>query len=597
VLAPAPATPDRPVQALPGYMPSVEKAERAEKQIKLHYGSTYIPLDSWIYPEMARLYGLGYADTLFLGLRPWTRQSVLHVIEKTEDDLVQTNDDEAMTILSAIKHELIDEETNDVDTRGLVYGTYSAYDRITGISGQTLRDSYHLGETFANDYGRPYQPGFNNILGFSTIAEWGRFSLDVRGEYQHAPSGVGYSQATASQLSQGIFGTQDGGDAIPFAGANLHQPDLPTGNISAANPFRLVEANLSYHLLDHEISIGKSDAWLGPAQGGAMAWSNNAGDIYSFRINRVEPLYVPLLSRLTGPFRYDFFYGSLKGHTAPNDDWAHSEILSFRPYKSLEFSFQRTVVFGGKGHEPVTLHTFLKGFFSISDTTSAEKFSRDDPGARFGAFAASWRLPFLEKYATLYVDSEAHDDVSPISAPRRAAYRTGLYLSQFPGLPKLDLRVEAATTDPGVARSFGGSFNYYETVQQQAYTNQGVLFGDPIGREAKGGNAWLTYHLSGNEWVQLSYLNKKNTKDFIWGLYNPATNTFGPGGTTQNQFKIDVVKRFDHNNIELDAYYQHESWKAPIYLAGPQSNNAVAAKVTFYPKLRQVAPHLSLFQH
>ena len=38
-------------------------------------------------------------------------------------------------------------------------------------------------------------------------------------------------------------------------------------------------------------------------------------NIYSFRINRVEPLYVPLLSRLTGPFRYDFLVGSLRGHT------------------------------------------------------------------------------------------------------------------------------------------------------------------------------------------------------------------------------------------------------------------------------------------
>ena len=65
---------------------------------------------------------------------------------------------------------------------------------------------------------------------------------------------------------------------------------FPPGPIAAQNPFRLVEASLSFHLLGHEISGGKSDAWLGPAQGGAMAWSNNAENIYSFRINRVEPL-------------------------------------------------------------------------------------------------------------------------------------------------------------------------------------------------------------------------------------------------------------------------------------------------------------------
>ncbi len=120
--------------------------------------------------------------------------------------------------------------------------------------------------------------------------------------------------------------------------------------------------------------------------GGGLAWSNNAENIYSFRINRVEPLYIPFVSRFLGPVRYDFFYGSLKGHTYPNNDWVHSEMFSFKPTSNFEFGFQRTVIFGGKGHEPVTLHTFLKGFFDISDTTGAEKISRDDPGARYTVF-------------------------------------------------------------------------------------------------------------------------------------------------------------------------------------------------------------------
>ena len=53
----------------------------------------------------------------------------------------------------------------------------------------------------------------------------------------------------------------------------------------------------------------------GAGLGGGMAYSNNAENIYSFRINRIEPLHIPLLSRLTGPFRYDFLVGALRGHT------------------------------------------------------------------------------------------------------------------------------------------------------------------------------------------------------------------------------------------------------------------------------------------
>ena len=169
--------------------------------------------------------------------------------------------------------------------------------------------------------------------------------------------------------------------------------------------------------------------------------------------------------------------------------------------------------------------------------------------------------------------------MSPISAPRRAAYRPGLYLAQFPGMPKLDLRVEAVSTDTSTLRSLGGQFNYYEAIQRQGYTNKGFILGDWIGREAKGGQAWLTYHLSGNEWVQVEYLNKKTPKDFI------------QYGTTQNQFKVDVVKRL-RPDIELNAWLQYERWKAPIYRTGQQSDTAIAFQFTFYPKLR-TAPGLN----
>ena len=68
----------------------------------------------------------------------------------------------------------------------------------------------------------------------------------------------------------------------------------------------------------------------------------------------------------------------------------------------------------------MTLHTFLKGFFYISDTTLQRRFRREDPGARFSDFNLSYRLPFVRNYLSLYLDSISHDDVTPISAPRRA---------------------------------------------------------------------------------------------------------------------------------------------------------------------------------
>jgi hypothetical protein len=139
-------------------------------------------------------------------------------------------------------------------------------------------------------------------------------------------------------------------------------------------------------------------------------------------------------------------------------------------------------------------------------------------------------------------------------------------------MEKLDFRIEGASTDTSTLRSLNGQFNYYETIQRQGYTNKGYIMGDWIGREAKGGQAWLTYHLSADEWIQLQYLTKKTPKDFI------------PLGTTQNQFIVDVVKNL-RRDIQLNAWLQYERWNAPIYKTGTQNDTTVAVQVKFFPKL------------
>ena len=129
--------------------------------------------------------------------------------------------------------------------------------------------------------------------------------------------------------------------------------------VPQTNVFRLLDANASFHLANHEISIGKSEDWWGPGKGGNMAWSNNAEPIYAFRINRVEPLHIPLLSRLTGPFRYEAFLGDLKGWVHPNEPWVQAQKFSFKPTANLEFGFSRVVIFAGEGHVPLTFGCLL----------------------------------------------------------------------------------------------------------------------------------------------------------------------------------------------------------------------------------------------
>ena len=533
--------------------------------------SPFIPVDSWVYPAMLRLYSLGFVDNVFLGMRPWTRSSVSHMLEEAgariDDADPGPATDEAQGIYEALNNELNQDMEGPCGTLQGHARVESVYTIARGISGTPLRDSFHLGQTIINDYGRPYANGLNNYSGASGYVSAGRFLLYARGEFQGSPSAVGYSPALAQQLSAI--------DQVPYinptTGLPYNQATIPLGPIASVTDGRWMEAYVSAHVLNHEIAFGKQDAWLGPGLGGGMAYSNNAENIYSFRINRIEPLHVPGLSWITGPFRYDFIVGSLKGHVAPNAPWMHLEKISFRPTENLEFGFERTVIWGGKGHVPITIGSFIRSFFSFSAPSGAIKNSRKDPGARFGAFDFSYRLPFVRNWLTLYSDSEVHDDVSPIDAPRRAAIRPGLYLSHVPGVPKLDVRVEAVSTDPSVSNSIGGRFMYWETIQKQGYTNKGMLFGDWIGREDKGGQGWITYHLSGNEWVQVGLRNQKAAKDFI------------PGGTTLNDINFQAVKRIG-KDFEINGSFALEHWKAPIYLPGQHTVTTTNIRLTWFPE-------------
>jgi Capsule assembly protein Wzi len=535
-------------------------------------GSSYIPLDSWIYPAALRLYYLGYLPTAYIGLRPWTRASLAHMLALSQASLQSTYaPDEAVEINARLREELAPELANDTSPS---LRTASVYTRFREIHGTILNDSFHFGQTIVNDYGRPDEPGFNNLTGFSVEAHSGRFSLYVRSEYQHAPAATGYSSAVAAQLAA-IDETPD-----------VSQSTIPEGFIPGQDNSTVLEANVSAHLLGHEVSFGKSDEWLGPALGASMGWSNNAEDIYGFRINRVEPLYIPGLSRIVGLFRYDFLVGSLKGHSFPNDPWIHMEKISMKPTPDLEVGFMRDVIWGGKGQRcgslefpdapvttcdvPITIGTFLRSFFSLTAPSPAIKFSPQNPGARFSTFDFTWRVPLDNHLITIYLDSFAHDNVFPISNLGRSGLRPGVYVARLPGLPRFDFRAEGTTTNPRNSGSNNGQLLLWEEVEVQGYTNKAFILGDWIGREGTGGQAWLTWHLKPDQQFQLQYRQAKVAHDFL------------PGGTTQHDLSAEFVLR-PMRDLEVKAALQGELWKAPLIAQGQQRDFVGTVQLTYFP--------------
>jgi len=529
------------------------------RQVRLNSaGSTYIELDSWIYPAVERLAALGIIRSAFLGIRPWTRTAVAQMLIDAD---VRMGDPSLLSpqetsLFATLRSEFSQELSLEDGGVNESIRVESLYTRIDPIAGTPLNDSYHFGQTIINDFGRPYQQGFNTVSGFTSRAETGPFSFFVRGEYQYAPSAGAYSASVRNVIAQAD-----------------QNPVQPATSIQSAEQFRLLDAYTSMTLWGNEVSVGKQSLWWGPGEGGAMIFSNNAEPIYMLRINRTLPLYIPLLSKLLGPMRHDHFFGKLSGHHFPPDPFMYGDKISFQPTKNLELGFSRTAVFAGQGKTPLTFGTFWRSYTSANDVPGSVKGTPRDPGARHGAFDFSYKLPFVRNWLTLYSDSIAHDEPNPISAPRRAAIVPGIYLSHFPKLNKLDLRVESGYTDipnrpPTVAI---GRFLYWETIYHDGYTNKGNLLGSWIGRGGQGTQVWSNYWLNSFSSIQASYRHFKISNGFI------------PGGGTQNDFSVGARLRIRHD-WEFLTNFQYEQWTIPVLASNRQSDFVSSIQITYWPK-------------
>jgi hypothetical protein len=504
-------------------------------------------LDSWVYPAIERLAAQGVIQYPFLGLRPWTRRAIYQMLEdapqgtKSSEELVQ-----------AIKKELFREAALGSDQLGKDIFIERIYQRTQFIAGTPLNDSYHFGQTLVNDFGRPYGHGWQPIAGFETRAEHGRLSLFVRGEYQRSPNVPAYNTAIA-----GIIATQD------------NNPIQIYNDRPAQDSFRLLDTYASVELVGQQFSFGKQSYWWGPGSASAMMLSDNAEPFYSFRINRTLPLYIPLLSRLLGPFRYDNFFGRLSGHMYPRQPYFYGQKINFSPTKNLELGFSRDAVIAGDGSTPLTFGNFWKSFISTSSGTYNNS-TRNVNGARHGSFDFRYRLPGVRNWLTLYSDSLVHDDVSPVDAPRHAAITPGIYLSRFPFISKLDLHVEGGSSDI-TARAKGGKYYYYEGVYRDCYLNKRDLMGSWLGREGTGGQAWATYWFNSQSTLQVGYRTLRVSQFFV------------PQWESQRAAYGELQYRW-RDGLALQLLLQAERWDAPALAATPQTNMTTQFEVSFSPK-------------
>lgn len=531
-------------------------------------GSPYVPLDSWIYPALERLAALGYIKSQFTGLRPWTRRECARQVDEA-DYLAQSLPEE--TGISRIIEQLKAEFSKD----GQHYTSISldsVYTGYTNISAEPLRNSYHFGQTIWNDFGRPYDQGSNAYTGASVSAVTGPFFWYVRGEYQHAPGRAALTLAQQNLVNQMDVNT----------GPTLQDPSIPAGPppapVPAIDRFYPQDMYGGLQLGEYAVTFGKESLWLGPGESGPLMVGNNADPMYMFRLSRTTPLILPWIFERLGEIRGEFLLAKLSGHQFPARPFFNLQKISVHPTRNLEIGFTRSSLWGGAGH-PFTLHALERNFLSLGDTPSGPFNQRTDIGDRKSGFDFSYRIPGLRNWLTIYSDMYSDDDPSPLANPRRAAVNPGFYLSHLPGIAKLDLRGEVASTQVLTATDHGGGFLYWNFRYHDSNTNKGNLFGNPTGRDGRTYQVWTTYHFSANTTLQLSYRDTKLSALFV-----------KPGGGTQSDASTRLRWQV-RPNWGLDAWVQYERWLIPVLHPTAQNNVTGRIQITYTPHWGDLLPH------
>jgi hypothetical protein len=502
-------------------------------------GSPYVPVESPVYFALHRLFSMALIDSQTSGLKPWTAAECRRLLNEAQQAL-DTRSSALSPPLSAYARQLIALAENRLENYAAPSQVRitSVYARAGLIAGQPLADSWHFGQTWTGDYGRPFGQGFNSVTGVTAESQWGRFFASVRAEHQ-------YGSAVPSYGAWGDYlrGRLDG---VPMSVKGSPQP---------TNRGRVLEASFGARLGNVQISAGRQTLWWGPTYDTPLSFSNNAEPTDNVRISTVHPVRLGLFGRSIIA-RVEVAAGRLAGHQYTSRPWFNAQKLSLRLTRDLEMGFTRWSLFWGDGH-PKSLRSLIRNFTSVSSAEPVGMIDPLDPGDRKGGFDFQYRVPGLRRFVTIYTDSYAEDDPSPLASPRRAAIHPGIHLARIPGLGKWDLRVEAPSTAPFDGQSW--LVNYYNNQYRTGNTNRGFLLGSWTGRSSRAVQSWATCIICGPfQRIELGFRHLKNVGEFL------------PGGGTDTRASVSTILRL-REDLSLECFLQAQRFWIPV-LSGPQRN-------------------------
>ncbi|MDO3377867.1 capsule assembly Wzi family protein [Geoalkalibacter halelectricus] len=410
--------------------------------------SASLPLDSWVYPALDKLEGLGLIDSSLKGSRPYTRL-------------------EAARLTAAARR--------------------SHSPGSLPVAAELLRDlERELGGELAELHGSPVANHFQPLRSASLSHAWREGGDSTTANRTNA------TQFALDPNRQGLnFSEGHNGQLILESEARLWQrlhfsarPLFAVQEQGTDGSWRLLDGRAALGLGPLEVSFGRQSLWWGQGRHGSLVLSNNAKPLDMLRITNPSPVLLPWVFKYLGPMRFDVFWSELESDRVVSNPYFAGLRLNLKPLPWLEIGGSRAVIFGGEGRPGIDLSEFI----TILAGKNLE--GGEDTSNQLAALDARLSLPFLWN-AELYGELGGEDEAGGFIAKK--AFILGAYLPRIEPSGRLALRVEHAN----LAYEGHGPVWYRHSQYRSGYTYQRKILGHHMGGDSRSWYAELSAFLPG----------------------------------------------------------------------------------------------------
>ena len=309
--------------------------------------ATHVEVGEDVYGDLARLEAEGYLPGSLLSTKPINRMEVMRLLLEAESS-PPPDGTGARAALRRLR-DRFPEETGEIRYIKPLDRARASYAYLDSAS-RALN---------YNNGGYEYREGSNFLVDVVTRAEWAWLSAYARPELR---------------LSDG-----DGA-------------------------FRMRTVYASVEALGIELTAGRESLWWGPGHHGALLASNNAEPISMLRLTNPRAALLPWIFRFLGPVRFDLFAGRLEDDRKDVPSPIHWGMrFDLKPLPYLEIGLERTVIFGGEGHDE-GWKAWLKSL-----TTRGENDPGKDTGDQKAGMDIKVTIPWKVQPVQLYAEAAGED--------------------------------------------------------------------------------------------------------------------------------------------------------------------------------------------